>query len=106
MGGASLRLPDLSCAGKAVGNRHSFSAGNAQPAGKPLSRSLQASTKLAGRAGRARARSPAAAPAATDHAELQLERSSRADPTAPAQAVKIKCRALHNRIPPRPVLRL
>ncbi len=106
MGGASLRLPDLSCAGKAVGNRHSFSAGNAQPAGKALSRSLQASTKLAGRAGCASARSPAAAPAATDHAERQRERSSRADPAAPAQAVKIKYRSRQNRLPARAVLRL
>src|ERR1700730_4665477 len=103
MGGAPLGLSALPGAGQAVGNRHALSTRSAQFAGKADSRILQANSKLAGFSRFARARSPVAAPAAANHTERQRDQSSRADSTAPAQALKTQRRSRQNRLPARAV---
>src|SRR6266851_2450643 len=103
MGGDPFGLPDLPGAGEAVGNRHSLSARKPQSAGEAHSRTLQASTKLAGLSRFACARSPVAPPVAANHAERQRERPPRADSAAPAQTLKNQHGSRQNRLPARSV---
>src|SRR5882672_8656358 len=105
MGRASFRLPDLSGAGQTIGHRHSFSAGQTQPAGEAATRALQAGTKLAGWTRLTRTRPPVAPSIAADHAERQRERSSRPHSAASTQAVKDKYRSRQDRLFARAILR-